>query len=134
MISSFGWLGKWRISPAVTEIGPNRASMVRSEAFLLGLLACGHGFLIAPVQFLDDALFIQEAHFVFGGQALPIIAQMTVGENHETIYGERVDHAIAKIACSALQQNGHQVAFHDLYRESFDPILLGEEISQSCTP
>jgi methionine synthase I (cobalamin-dependent)/5,10-methylenetetrahydrofolate reductase len=29
---------------------------------------------------------------------LPIIAQMTVGENHETIYGERADHAIAKIA------------------------------------
>ena len=29
---------------------------------------------------------------------IPVIAQMTVGENHETIYGERIDHAIARIA------------------------------------
>ncbi len=29
---------------------------------------------------------------------VPIIAQMTVGENQETIYGERIDHAIARIA------------------------------------
>jgi methionine synthase / methylenetetrahydrofolate reductase(NADPH) len=29
---------------------------------------------------------------------IPIVAQMTVGENHETIYGERIDHAIARVA------------------------------------
>lgn len=29
---------------------------------------------------------------------VPIVAQMTVGENHETIYGERIDQAIARIA------------------------------------
>jgi len=42
------------------------------------------------------------------------------------------NHAIARAACLALQQNGHQVAFHDLYRESFDPILLGEEIPKAA--
>jgi homocysteine S-methyltransferase len=29
---------------------------------------------------------------------VPVVAQMTVGENHETIYGERIDHAISRIA------------------------------------
>jgi len=29
---------------------------------------------------------------------LPILAQMTVNENSETVYGERIDHAIARIA------------------------------------
>lgn len=38
------------------------------------------------------------------------------------------NHAIAEIAVQVLQQNGHQVAFHDLYQESFDPILCFEEI------
>lgn len=42
------------------------------------------------------------------------------------------NHAIARAACLSLQQNGHQVAFHDLYRESFDPILPGEEIPKSA--
>ena len=37
------------------------------------------------------------------------------------------NHAIAQIAIAQLRQNGHQVAFHDLYAEEFDPILpLGE--------
>ena len=38
------------------------------------------------------------------------------------------NHAIATAACSALRQNGHQVTFHDLYQEFFDPILPSEEI------
>ncbi len=42
------------------------------------------------------------------------------------------NHAIAKAAYLELQQNGHQVAFHDLYREFFDPILLGEEIPKAA--
>ncbi|MCX5644947.1 MAG: bifunctional homocysteine S-methyltransferase/methylenetetrahydrofolate reductase [Phycisphaerae bacterium] len=29
---------------------------------------------------------------------VPVVAQMTVGENQETIYGERIDHAISRIA------------------------------------
>jgi len=37
------------------------------------------------------------------------------------------NHAIAQAAIAQLRQNGHQVAFHDLYAEEFDPILpLGE--------
>jgi NAD(P)H dehydrogenase (quinone) len=37
------------------------------------------------------------------------------------------NHAIAQTAIAQLRQNGHQVAFHDLYAEEFDPILpLGE--------
>jgi NAD(P)H dehydrogenase (quinone) len=42
------------------------------------------------------------------------------------------NHAIARAACSALQQNGHQVAFHDLYQEFFDPILPSEEIPKGA--
>ena len=38
------------------------------------------------------------------------------------------NHAIAEAAIQSLQQNGHQAVFHDLYRESFDPILRSEEI------
>jgi putative NADPH-quinone reductase len=38
------------------------------------------------------------------------------------------NHAIAEAAVKALKQNGHEVYFHDLYEEKFDPILPGEEI------
>ncbi|HUI39905.1 MAG TPA: NAD(P)H-dependent oxidoreductase [Methanothrix sp.] len=39
-----------------------------------------------------------------------------------------LNHAIAEAARDALQQKGHQVAFHDLYREGFDPVLPFEEV------
>jgi NAD(P)H dehydrogenase (quinone) len=42
------------------------------------------------------------------------------------------NHAIAKTSVQALVQNGHQVAFHDLYKESFDPILCFEEIPKDA--
>jgi len=37
------------------------------------------------------------------------------------------NHAIAEAAVEALTQNGHDVSFHDLYAERFDPILPGPE-------
>jgi putative NADPH-quinone reductase len=42
------------------------------------------------------------------------------------------NHAIAETAVQALQRNGHQVAFHDLYPESFDPILRFAEIAKDA--
>ncbi len=42
------------------------------------------------------------------------------------------NHAIAMAAVQTLVQNGHQVAFHDLYQESFDPILRSEEIARDA--
>ena len=42
------------------------------------------------------------------------------------------NHAIAKAAIRTLQQNGHQTVFHDLYQESFDPILGFEEIPKEA--
>jgi len=42
------------------------------------------------------------------------------------------NHAIAEAAMQALQQNGHKVVFHDLYLESFDPILRFEEIPKEA--
>ncbi|MFA6371779.1 MAG: NAD(P)H-dependent oxidoreductase [Methanothrix sp.] len=42
------------------------------------------------------------------------------------------NHAIAQTAVQALVQSGHQVAFHDLYRESFDPILCSAEIAKDA--
>ncbi len=38
------------------------------------------------------------------------------------------NHAIAETAMEALKQNGHELYFHDLYEERFDPILPDEEI------
>ncbi len=42
------------------------------------------------------------------------------------------NHAIANIAIRTLQKNGHDVIFHDLYNENFDPILLNEEIPKEA--
>jgi NAD(P)H dehydrogenase (quinone) len=35
---------------------------------------------------------------------------------------------IAKTACDRLAHNGHEVVFHDLYAEGFDPVLSAAEI------
>ncbi len=43
------------------------------------------------------------------------------------------NHAIARTAVAALEQNGHDVIFHDLYRERFDPLLPREEILEDAT-
>jgi putative NADPH-quinone reductase len=39
-----------------------------------------------------------------------------------------LNHAIAESAVDALNQNGHEPYFHDLYEEKFNPILPGNEI------
>ncbi len=45
------------------------------------------------------------------------------------------NHAIAGTAVARLQASGHQVAFHDLYGERFDPLLPSLEIpSQAPLP
>lgn len=41
---------------------------------------------------------------------------------------ESFNHAIAAITVETLNQNGHEIYFHDLYEEKFDPILPAEEI------
>jgi putative NADPH-quinone reductase len=38
------------------------------------------------------------------------------------------NHAIAETCATRLKQNGHQVIFHDLYKENFDPIIKTPEI------
>ena len=38
------------------------------------------------------------------------------------------NHAIAQTVVEQLENNGHSVLFHDLYEESFDPLLTGREI------
>lgn len=38
------------------------------------------------------------------------------------------NHAIARTAVKALSDNKHEVIFHDLYDEGFDPVLWHEEI------
>ena len=38
------------------------------------------------------------------------------------------NHAIAQSAIERLKKNGHNVFFHDLYGEDFDPLLTGNEI------
>jgi NAD(P)H dehydrogenase (quinone) len=41
---------------------------------------------------------------------------------------ESFNHAIAHTVAETLRDLGHEVIFHDLYRERFDPLLTGEEI------
>jgi NAD(P)H dehydrogenase (quinone) len=43
------------------------------------------------------------------------------------------NHAIAKTAKNQLEQNGHEVIYHDLYVENFDPLLITEEIPKNAT-
>jgi NAD(P)H dehydrogenase (quinone) len=38
------------------------------------------------------------------------------------------NHAIAQTVADCLKKNGHEVSFHDLYAESFDPLLPAGEI------
>ena len=38
------------------------------------------------------------------------------------------NRAIAEAALAELKENGHQVAFHDLYAEGFDPVLPAAEL------
>jgi putative NADPH-quinone reductase len=40
------------------------------------------------------------------------------------------NHAVADTAVEALKKNGHEVIYHDLQTEGFDPVLLGEEIAR----
>lgn len=42
------------------------------------------------------------------------------------------NHAIADAAVAALRKSGHTVAFHDLYREGFDPLLGYGEIARDA--
>ncbi|MCG6533554.1 MAG: NAD(P)H-dependent oxidoreductase [Syntrophales bacterium LBB04] len=42
------------------------------------------------------------------------------------------NHAIALKAVKALKRNGHDVFFHDLYQERFDPLLTGAEIPREA--
>jgi NAD(P)H dehydrogenase (quinone) len=43
---------------------------------------------------------------------------------------ESFNHAIAKTSVEILHENGHEVCFHDLYEEKFDPILPVNEIPE----
>jgi NAD(P)H dehydrogenase (quinone) len=38
------------------------------------------------------------------------------------------NHAIAATVAAEVVQNGHEIHFHDLYEEGFDPVLPGKEI------
>lgn len=43
------------------------------------------------------------------------------------------NHAIANTVIETLASNGHEVLFHDLYEEKFDPILSGQEIPKGAS-
>jgi putative NADPH-quinone reductase len=42
------------------------------------------------------------------------------------------NHAIARAAVAQLSSSGHQIFFHDLYKENFDPLLTKEEIAEDA--
>jgi len=43
------------------------------------------------------------------------------------------NHAIAAACCETLRANGHNVTYHDLYEERFDPVLPFSEFSREAT-
>jgi NAD(P)H dehydrogenase (quinone) len=43
------------------------------------------------------------------------------------------NHAIAATVVSALEAQGHEVWFHDLYQENFDPVLLPAELEREAS-
>jgi len=47
---------------------------------------------------------------------------------------ESFNHAIAATVVQTLAENGHTVAFHDLYAEHFDPVLPYAEIPRNAPP
>lgn len=42
------------------------------------------------------------------------------------------NHAIANAAVTVLKDNGHEITFHDLYAERFDPVLPSGEITKNA--
>jgi len=42
------------------------------------------------------------------------------------------NHAIAATAAHTLETQGHEVRFHDLYQENFDPVLLAPELEREA--
>ncbi len=44
-------------------------------------------------------------------------------------YEKSFNAAIAETAVAQLKSNGHTVMFHDLYKEGFDPVVTGKELS-----
>lgn len=57
--------------------------------------------------------------------------QVSVILAHPT--SQSFNHAVAQAAVAELKQNGHQVSFHDLYAEEFDPILPAGEIPKEAS-
>lgn len=43
---------------------------------------------------------------------------------------ESFNFAVAEKARETLLKNGHEIYFHDLYQERFDPVITGHELSQ----
>jgi len=43
------------------------------------------------------------------------------------------NHAIAETTAATLKKNGHDVIYHDLYKEGFDPLLPKEEIPKEVS-
>ncbi len=45
-----------------------------------------------------------------------------------------LNSAIARRAVASLERIGHDVVFHDLYREDFSPLMTEEELAENYTP
>lgn len=48
-------------------------------------------------------------------------------------YEKSLNAAIAKTVVDTLTENGHSVAFHDLYRENFNPVIPANELVSDAT-
>ena len=44
------------------------------------------------------------------------------------------NHAIAKTAALQIRRQGHELFYHDLYAEKFDPVLPADEIPKNARP
>jgi NAD(P)H dehydrogenase (quinone) len=71
---------------------------------------------------------------VAGGLAIPfsLFAKMRISIILAHPDNQSFNHAIARTAARQLESNGHEVFFHDLYQETFDPLLGHQEIPRDA--
>lgn len=48
-------------------------------------------------------------------------------------YLKSFNHAIADVTLKTLQENGHEVFYHDLFAEKFDPVIMGQELVEDLS-
>jgi homocysteine S-methyltransferase len=87
------------MGPLGYELTPNSLEQAKKayQKQAMALAGAGADFLLLETFSNTDGLLLA-IHSARDVTDIEIVAQMTVNENNETIYGERIEHAIARVA------------------------------------